>query len=140
MSEPLLAVRGVKRFYGNIMAMKGVALDVHPGDGELHDVQPHRLADLLGRQHHPVQAVAALAQCGFEGGGRLLQRVQRGLTLERCQHPPRLGLAQRVLAADLEALDGEHRRRRRRQRRRRGLRQDGRRCQRRRMRSPSLSS
>jgi branched-chain amino acid transport system ATP-binding protein len=29
MSEPLLAVRGVKSFYGNIMALKGVAVDVH---------------------------------------------------------------------------------------------------------------
>jgi branched-chain amino acid transport system ATP-binding protein len=28
MSEPLLAVRGVKSFYGNIMALKGVSLDV----------------------------------------------------------------------------------------------------------------
>ena len=32
MSEPLLAVRGVKSFYGNIMALKGVALDVHEGE------------------------------------------------------------------------------------------------------------
>jgi len=29
MSEPLLAVRGVKSFYGSIMALKGVAVDVH---------------------------------------------------------------------------------------------------------------
>ena len=32
MSEPLLAVRGVKSFYGNIMALKGVTLDVHEGE------------------------------------------------------------------------------------------------------------
>ena len=32
MSEPLLAVRGVKSFYGNIMALKGVAVDVHEGE------------------------------------------------------------------------------------------------------------
>ena len=32
MTEPLLAVRGVKSFYGNIMALKGVALDVHEGE------------------------------------------------------------------------------------------------------------
>src|SRR2546423_11524715 len=32
MSEPLLAVRGVKSFYGNIMALKGVAVDVHDGE------------------------------------------------------------------------------------------------------------
>ncbi len=32
MSEPLLAVRGVKAFYGNIIALKGVDLDVHPGE------------------------------------------------------------------------------------------------------------
>ena len=32
MSEPLLAVRGVKSFYGNIMALKGVDLDVHEGE------------------------------------------------------------------------------------------------------------
>jgi branched-chain amino acid transport system ATP-binding protein len=32
MSEPLLAVRGVKSFYGNIMALKGVALEVHAGE------------------------------------------------------------------------------------------------------------
>jgi branched-chain amino acid transport system ATP-binding protein len=31
-SEPLLAVRGVKAFYGNIIALKGVDLDVHPGE------------------------------------------------------------------------------------------------------------
>jgi branched-chain amino acid transport system ATP-binding protein len=32
MSEPLLAVRGVKTFYGNIMALKGVDLDVAKGE------------------------------------------------------------------------------------------------------------
>jgi len=32
MSEPLLAVRGVKSFYGPIMALKGVDLDVHEGE------------------------------------------------------------------------------------------------------------
>jgi branched-chain amino acid transport system ATP-binding protein len=32
MSEPLLAVRDIKSFYGNIMALKGVALDVHEGE------------------------------------------------------------------------------------------------------------
>ena len=32
MSEPLLSVRGVKSFYGHIMALKGVDLDVHPGE------------------------------------------------------------------------------------------------------------
>ena len=32
MSEPLLSVRGVKSFYGAIMALKGVALDVHAGE------------------------------------------------------------------------------------------------------------
>ena len=32
MTEPLLAVRGVKTFYGNIMALKGVDLDVHNGE------------------------------------------------------------------------------------------------------------
>jgi branched-chain amino acid transport system ATP-binding protein len=32
MSEPLLSVRGVKSFYGNIMALKGVAVDVHAGE------------------------------------------------------------------------------------------------------------
>jgi branched-chain amino acid transport system ATP-binding protein len=32
MSEPLLAVRGVKSFYGNIMALKGVAVDVNEGE------------------------------------------------------------------------------------------------------------
>ena len=32
MTEPLLAVRGVKSFYGNIMALKGVALEVHEGE------------------------------------------------------------------------------------------------------------
>ena len=32
MSEPLLTVRDVKSFYGNIMALKGVALDVHEGE------------------------------------------------------------------------------------------------------------
>ena len=29
---PLLAVRGVKTFYGNIIALKGVAIDVHEGE------------------------------------------------------------------------------------------------------------
>ena len=32
MSEPLLAIRGVKSFYGSIMALKGVDLDVHAGE------------------------------------------------------------------------------------------------------------
>ena len=32
MTEPLLAVRGVKTFYGNIMALKGIDLDVHAGE------------------------------------------------------------------------------------------------------------
>jgi branched-chain amino acid transport system ATP-binding protein len=32
MSAPLLAVRGVKSFYGPIMALKGVDLDVHEGE------------------------------------------------------------------------------------------------------------
>ena len=32
MSEPLLSVRGVKSFYGNIMALKGVALEVCEGE------------------------------------------------------------------------------------------------------------
>jgi branched-chain amino acid transport system ATP-binding protein len=31
-SEPLLAVRGVKSFYGNVMALKGVDLDVNAGE------------------------------------------------------------------------------------------------------------
>jgi branched-chain amino acid transport system ATP-binding protein len=32
MSEPLLAVRGLKAFYGRVMAIKGVDLDVHEGE------------------------------------------------------------------------------------------------------------
>jgi branched-chain amino acid transport system ATP-binding protein len=32
MSEPLLAVRGVKAFYGRVMALKGVDLEVHDGE------------------------------------------------------------------------------------------------------------
>ena len=32
MSEPLLSVRDVKSFYGNIMALKGVAIDVQEGE------------------------------------------------------------------------------------------------------------
>src|SRR5438067_8077630 len=32
MSEPLLAVRDVKSLYGSVMALKGVALDVHEGE------------------------------------------------------------------------------------------------------------
>jgi branched-chain amino acid transport system ATP-binding protein len=32
MTEPLLAVQGVKSFYGPIMALKGVDLDVHEGE------------------------------------------------------------------------------------------------------------
>ena len=32
MSDPLLAIRGVKSFYGSIMALKGVDLDVHAGE------------------------------------------------------------------------------------------------------------
>ena len=32
MTAPLLAVRGVKTFYGNIMALKGVDLDVNEGE------------------------------------------------------------------------------------------------------------
>ncbi|MFY8115321.1 MAG: ABC transporter ATP-binding protein, partial [Rhabdaerophilum sp.] len=29
---PLLAVRGVKTYYGNIIALKGVDIDVHEGE------------------------------------------------------------------------------------------------------------
>jgi len=32
MTEPLLSVRGVKTFYGHVMALKGVDLDVHDGE------------------------------------------------------------------------------------------------------------
>ena len=32
MTMPLLAVRGVKSFYGNVMALKGVAVDVNEGE------------------------------------------------------------------------------------------------------------
>jgi len=32
MSEPLLALRGVKTYYGNIIALRGVDLDVHAGE------------------------------------------------------------------------------------------------------------
>jgi len=32
MTQPLLSIRGVKTFYGNIMALKGVDLDVHEGE------------------------------------------------------------------------------------------------------------
>jgi len=32
MSEPLLSIRGVKAYYGNIIALKGVDLDVNPGE------------------------------------------------------------------------------------------------------------
>ena len=32
MTEPLLAIRGLKAFYGNIMALKGVDLDVNEGE------------------------------------------------------------------------------------------------------------
>ena len=32
MTQPLLAVRGVKTFYGNIVALKGVDLDVNEGE------------------------------------------------------------------------------------------------------------
>ena len=32
MSEPLLSIRGVKSFYGNIMALKGVDIDVNEGE------------------------------------------------------------------------------------------------------------
>ena len=30
--QPLLSVRGVKTYYGNIIALKGVDLDVHEGE------------------------------------------------------------------------------------------------------------
>ena len=32
MTAPLLSIRGVRTFYGNIMALAGVDLDVHPGE------------------------------------------------------------------------------------------------------------
>lgn len=32
MSEPMLAVRGVETYYGSIRALKGVDIDVHPGE------------------------------------------------------------------------------------------------------------
>ncbi|HXL66044.1 MAG TPA: ATP-binding cassette domain-containing protein, partial [Xanthobacteraceae bacterium] len=32
MSEPLLSLRGVKAYYGNVIALKGVDLDVNEGE------------------------------------------------------------------------------------------------------------
>ena len=32
MTEPLLAVRGIKSFYGSVMALKGVDVDVNEGE------------------------------------------------------------------------------------------------------------
>jgi len=32
MSEPLLSIRGVKTYYGNVVALKGVDVDVHEGE------------------------------------------------------------------------------------------------------------
>src|SRR5215218_10405562 len=32
MTQPLLSIRGVKTFYGNIMALKGVDLDINAGE------------------------------------------------------------------------------------------------------------
>ena len=32
MTEPLFAVRGLKAFYGNIQALKGIDLDVNEGE------------------------------------------------------------------------------------------------------------
>ena len=32
MSEPLLSIRGVRTFYGNIIALGGVSLEVFPGE------------------------------------------------------------------------------------------------------------
>src|ERR1700733_11014890 len=31
-TAPLLSVRGVKTFYGKIMALRGVDIDIHPGE------------------------------------------------------------------------------------------------------------
>ncbi|MGE0525362.1 MAG: ABC transporter ATP-binding protein, partial [Variibacter sp.] len=32
MTEPLLSVQGVKSYYGNIAALKGVDMEVHDGE------------------------------------------------------------------------------------------------------------
>ena len=32
MSEPLLSIRGVRTYYGNVVALKGVDVDVHEGE------------------------------------------------------------------------------------------------------------
>src|SRR5581483_7395436 len=32
MTAPLLTVRGVKAYYGHVIALKGIDLDVHPGE------------------------------------------------------------------------------------------------------------
>jgi branched-chain amino acid transport system ATP-binding protein len=32
MNKPLLSLRGVKAYYGNVIALKGVDLDVHEGE------------------------------------------------------------------------------------------------------------
>ena len=64
MSEPLLAVRGVKSFYGNIMALKGVALDVHAGEIGLDD-RPRRIIGVV-HVHRGREATAAEARLTLE--------------------------------------------------------------------------
>jgi hypothetical protein len=93
-----------------LLAVDPAAFDLHLADHELHDGKPDRLPHLLRRQRDAVQAVAGSAEGGFEGGGGLLQRFQGGVgPHERSQHALRLGLADRVLAFELEAADREHR-------------------------------
>ena len=96
MSEPLLAVRGVKSFYGNIMALKGVALDVHAGrdrhadrrqrrrqvDADDDDLRqparargPHRLPRRATSRDLPTHEIARLRIAQSPEGRRIFPRM-----------------------------------------------------------------
>ena len=66
MTAPLLSVRGVKTFYGNIMALKGVDLDVNDGE----------IVTLIGA-NGAGKSTLMMTICGNPARPRRLDRLRR---------------------------------------------------------------
>ena len=51
MSDPLLTLRGVKTYYGNVIALKGVDVDVSEGDYPNAKAEQEAKSDVEARVH-----------------------------------------------------------------------------------------
>ena len=93
------------------VVVDALALDGHLSEREVHHVQPHGGPDLLGRQCHPVQPEALVAQRLLQRRAGLLQRLQGGVAAHvGLQHTACFVGPEWVLTRHLEPLDGENRR------------------------------